>query len=137
MIFDTTEKVMPFFALFMLFTFVCGEMNYVLGVNLEQGNFEALESGEEDENIYAGTGSMSHFIFSYRNSLGDYDLEHFNSLYEHPAVYWACWATWYLVTFLNVMVFLNFLIAVISEQYTEVMANKLEQEYQKRTELLA
>jgi hypothetical protein len=52
-------------------------------------------------------------------------------------VYWACWVTWFIGSFANAIIFLNFLIAFISEIYTEVMATQTEEEYQKRAELLA
>ena len=49
---------------------------------------------------------------------------------------WTVWIMWLILVVINAMIFLNFLIAVISELYAQVQETRIEECYQKRAQLL-
>ena len=48
----------------------------------------------------------------------------------------ACWTFWTLIVISNTVVFLNFLIAVISDVYEQVMETRVEEVYQNQATLV-
>jgi hypothetical protein len=57
-----------------------------------------------------------------RNSIGDYDFE---SMISGPNYIWLQWLVWLFVIFIGNVVFMNFIIAVVSDSY-EKCINKME-----------
>jgi hypothetical protein len=57
-----------------------------------------------------------------RNSIGDYDFE---SMISEPKYIWLQWLVWLFVIFIGNVVFMNFIIAVVSDSY-EKCINKME-----------
>ena len=49
---------------------------------------------------------------------------------------YTIWLFWFILVLLNTIVFLNFLIAVIGDVYTEVMATKTEQIFRGKARLI-
>ena len=47
------------------------------------------------------------------------------------------WIIWLLVIFCNTIIFLNFIIAVISDSYEQIMDIRIEELYKKKAQLLA
>ena len=63
-----------------------------------------------------------------RTSLGDFDVQKFQNL--PVALQIASWVAWVFIVALNMLIFLNFLIAVIGDVYGQVMETRLEEQYQ-------
>ena len=49
---------------------------------------------------------------------------------------YTAWIFWIIAITINTMIFLNFLIAVISDVYADVQVNRVEESYQKKAEIL-
>lgn len=63
---------------------------------------------------------MGYFFMSFRTALGDFELDSFKEQ-THTAILWAMWIYWAAAVFISSIIFLNFIIAVISESYEKVM----------------
>lgn len=112
MIVRVGEELIPFLVLFLLFIIVFAMAMFILGVDFAVNR----ETGEAKEaNSYAGIGPLAHVFFIMRTSLGDFDLDQFKDL---PTVSRAAsWLFWVVIVISNTVIFLNFLIAVISDVY--------------------
>jgi hypothetical protein len=75
------------------------------------------------------------FIFYYlRTALGDFDNEPVAAL--PVANQYALWSLWFITVFTCTIVFMNFLIAVITDVYESIIETKEEEIYLKKAELL-
>lgn len=73
---------------------------------------------DEDRNDTAytsGIGGLAYFFFILRTSLGDFDVDPYSEL--PLASQFIIWTMWMLTVGVNTIIFLNFLIAVISDVY--------------------
>jgi hypothetical protein len=85
---------------------------------------------EGDLETYEGLRSMGYFFMSFRTSLGDFELDKFHDASNQSlAILWAMWVSWAVAVFMSSLVFLNFIIAVISESYEKVMQKALARSY--------
>lgn len=66
--------------------------------------------------------------------MADFDVDHFKELSLSLQI--ALWAFWLLLVFLNTIVFLNFLIAVIGDVFTQVMETRTEEIFRRKAQLL-
>ncbi len=78
------------------------------------------EASSEDK--YHGIGFVRYFAVVLRNSIGDYD---FDSMFSEKDHIWLSWLIWLFVIFIGNVVFMNFIIAVVSDSY-EKCINKME-----------
>ena len=77
---------------------------------------------------YTGTSNIGYFLMAFRTSLGDFDVEEFSSLSESVLV--VAWIIWLLAVVIMNIIFMNFLIAVISESYEKIMQKLVSQTFQ-------
>lgn len=89
---------------------------------------------EEDRDPYSGLGGMAYFFFVLRTSFGDFAVDSFRHMPTYQMYF--TWTVWLVVIFCNTIVFLNFIIAVISDTYEQIMDTRLEEIYQKKAKLL-
>ena len=75
-----------------------------------------------DMETYTGLGLMGYFLMSFRTALGDFELDKlYGASDDSLPILWAMWFFWTAAVFLSSLIFLNFIIAVISESYAKVM----------------
>ena len=108
-------SIMPFLALFIMLIVVFAIILFALGLD-----FTSL--GEE--NPYRSIGPIGYFIFVFRTSTGDFDVDQFKE--KSFSLQCTLWGFWFILVFINTIVFLNFLIAVIGDAYEEVISTKTE-----------
>jgi hypothetical protein len=77
---------------------------------------------------------MAYIMYTIRQSLGDTKVDTFLFL-PKPLMYIA-WVMWFLLFSLNSMIFLNFLIATIEEQYNDTKINRVEESYRSKASIL-
>ena len=77
---------------------------------------------------------MGYFMFILRTSFGDFSVDPFKGLPKLIRVF--MWIVWLIVIFCNCIIFLNFIIAVISDTYEQIMDTRTEEIYQKKAQLL-
>lgn len=127
--------IVPFMVLFILFTVVTAMCMHVLSVHL---NVYESETPEGEETVYTGLGIFGHFIFTLVNSNGEFDLEPISELKQKGnALFIFGWIFWIFLLFMNCIVFLNFVIALITDVYVEVMKTKEEEQFKKKAELIS
>lgn len=90
----------------------------------------SLQLGE----AYGGIGGVGYFIMSFRASTGDFELDNYNQL--GPLVYLA-WLVWVVAVIILQMIFMNFIIAVISGSYEDIMQEKDSVTYRGKADLIA
>ena len=78
------------------------------------------ESGEG----YLGIETAAYFIIALRQSIGDYDT---SSIIDGTDDYKIlAWLLWFLILIVGNVVFMNFIIAVVSESYENCMEQKTQ-----------
>jgi hypothetical protein len=124
------KKSVPFLAFFFTVIFVFAIVLKCLAVVFSDPSIN------DDEDIlkgeYAGLPGwfIPYLIFVLRTSLGDFSVGSFK--YLNLAQLVAVWSMWFILVVINSMIFLNFLIAVISDIYAQVQETRVEESYQKR-----
>jgi len=73
-------------------------------------------------------------LYVLRASLGDYDLSGYN--YLDGGLHITAMLIWLLIVFSTTIVFMNLLIAVISDVYERVMSNRVEEVYQMKVNFI-
>ena len=112
---EVARALFPFLLLFVGFIFVFALIMVTLNVDLSD-----LEGNPYEELQFLG-----YILFIFRTSLGDFEVDPFKNLPTTSRL--IIWAFWLLVIFANTIVFLNFLIAVISDCYEQVMETRTEE----------
>jgi hypothetical protein len=84
-----------------------------------------LRNPSELEQNYKGIGPVSYFALALRNSIGDFDFESMVSGDTLNDFIWLQWFVWIIVIFIGNVVFMNFIIAVVSDSY-ERCINKMD-----------
>ena len=128
MLISVVYALIPFLSLFLLLILVFVFAQKALGLT-----FEVDEDGN-DTAYTSGIGGLAYFFFILRTSLGDFDVDSYSEL--PIASQLTIWAMWMLTVGLNTIVFLNFLIAVISDVFEQIMSTRTEQIFLKKAELL-
>ena len=105
MLFTVGKELVPFMILFISFIIVFSFVMMTL----------QLQLNDDDRNPYEGIGFGGYVLFIFRTSLGDFEISNFQDLPE--ASRYAIWIFWMAVCAANTIIFLNFLIAVISDVY--------------------
>lgn len=112
-----------------------GQMFLVAGANFDDEDYPTLKL-------------LAVHFQTYRNSIGDigtpqYDYwtyyhRHFDKSvmfgYGQCMIY-LIWILWYLNQFFNLIILLNFLIAIVSQSYEKVMTDSMKYEYEHKAEL--
>lgn len=65
---------------------------------------------------------------SFRTALGDFELETF-AAEPHFLIRWTLWISWAVAVFVSSIIFLNFIIAVISQSYEKVMQRAIAKSF--------
>jgi len=78
---------------------------------------------DEVEEGYDGIGDFSFFILALRQSVGDYDS---SSLVSGSQFKILVWILWFLIMIVGNIVFMNFIIAVVSESYENCMERMVQ-----------
>ena len=73
-------------------------------------------------------------MMSYRLSLGDFELEGFTNQRDSLITY--SWALWMIGVFVINVMFMNFIIAVISESYEKVMQRVIALSFKLKAEMI-
>eukprot|EP00353_Schmidingerella_taraikaensis_P012645 CAMPEP_0185586178 /NCGR_PEP_ID=MMETSP0434-20130131/42887_1 /TAXON_ID=626734 ORGANISM="Favella taraikaensis, Strain Fe Narragansett Bay" /NCGR_SAMPLE_ID=MMETSP0434 /ASSEMBLY_ACC=CAM_ASM_000379 /LENGTH=224 /DNA_ID=CAMNT_0028207093 /DNA_START=19 /DNA_END=693 /DNA_ORIENTATION=- len=116
MIVNVSITITPFLTLFVSLIVLNMFIFYSLGLS-----FDSMG----DENPYKDIGSLSYFFFLFRTSMGDFEVDQFKEL--TLPIQLTLWLFWTGLVFVNTIVFLNFLIAVINDAYTQVMETRTEE----------
>ena len=92
--------------------------------------------GDDYENLLP---FLSFFMYAYRTSIGDLEAPNagnWMNLVDSPnyMVYFI-WTIWMLHQWFMNIVFLNFLIAIVSQVYEDDMSATLQNEYRQRIEM--
>ena len=78
---------------------------------------------------------------AFRTSLGDFDLDNYGGTStENPeslSIIILRWVIWVMGVFIMNIVFMNFIIAVISESYEKVMQKLIAQSFRVKVDMIA
>ena len=106
MVLKVSVAILPFLTLFVSLIVIFAFIVHTLGINFKT---------QDEDNPYRNIGALGYFLFIFRTSTGDFDVDNFSEL--SLSLQLTLWAFWTLLVLLNMVVFLNFLIAVIGDVY--------------------
>lgn len=117
MITKVTYELLPFIMLFagalILFGFVFACLD--------------LEFGEDYERMIMKAEILPMFFWVIRTSMGDFDIETFQS--KPLGLLIAMFIAWVMCVIFNMLIFLNFLIAVVGDVYGQIMQTREEEQF--------
>ena len=117
---QVSKELIPFLFLFLSFVVVFSLMVMTLGLNLS----------ELENDPYNGLWDFGYLMYVLRTSLADFEVDTFQQL--RPASTIILWLFWIIIILFNTIIFLNFLIAVISDVYEQVIESRTEEIFQKK-----
>ena len=117
---QVSKELIPFLFLFLSFVVVFSLMVMTLGLNLS----------ELENDPYDGLWDFGYLMYVLRTSLADFEVDTFQQL--RPASTIILWLFWIIIILFNTIIFLNFLIAVISDVYEQVIESRTEEIFQKK-----
>lgn len=85
---------------------------------------------------YEGIGNFSYLVTTFRMSVGDMETDEFNSNEPGEAKSFLIWIIWLIAAIITNIIFLNFIIAVISESYTKVTQKIPAQSIKTKVDLI-
>lgn len=79
--------------------------------------------------MFSGLGDFGYALLALESALGEFDdIESFYTS-SSTSILYLKWFVWLLSVFLCLIVFMNFIIAVISESYEKSMQNAIAREF--------
>ena len=117
MLFRVTKELGPF--MFLFTGFVTTFAFVAVSIDIDKNKLDS--TGDP----YDGLGGFSYFMFILRTSFGDFTVDPFKSLPTGSRL--LMWIFWLIVVIINTIIFLNFIIAVISDSYEQIMDTRTEE----------
>jgi Ion transport protein len=81
---------------------------------------------------YEGTGPFSYIMMAFRTSIGDYTFDN----YKATVMKELTWIVWLTLMIIGNVVFMNFIIAVVNESYTNSMNEQVSQNYRLKVQMI-
>ncbi len=81
---------------------------------------------------YDGWGYFSYIVMAFRTSIGDYTFDN----YKATVMKQETWIVWLALMIIGNVVFMNFIIAVVNDSYSQSMAKKVSQSYRLKVPLI-
>jgi hypothetical protein len=78
---------------------------------------------------------IAYYLMSFRISLGDFEVDTFSEQ-ENRILLYVTWFIWVIAVFVTCLVFMNFIIAVISASYENVMAKAVARSFKEKVEMI-
>ena len=75
----------------------------------------------ESQVNYEGAGYFSYLMMAFRGSIGDYTFDS----YKATSMKEVTWLLWFGLTIIGNVVFMNFIIAVVNDSYSNSMAKQV------------
>jgi hypothetical protein len=98
---------------------------------------------KDDEDYVLMNGYVKQVIFAWKNSVGDVDIPDYSKwsaiMSESPVsakiMIVITWLNWWLNHYIMLIIILNFLIAIISQSYEQVMTTSEVTKYEQRCQM--
>ncbi len=87
----------------------------------------------KDLSDYEGIGPVAYFVIALRESIGDYDTDSYSKSTEYKIIGWIVYL---MVMFLGNVIFMNFIIAVVSQSYENCMQRSVAQSYKVKIHMI-
>jgi hypothetical protein len=81
---------------------------------------------------YDGWGYFSYIVMAFRTSIGDYTFDN----YKATMMKAETWIVWLALMIIGNVVFMNFIIAVVNDSYSQSMAKKVAKSYRLKVDLI-
>ncbi|CDW91093.1 wd-40 repeat protein [Stylonychia lemnae] len=88
----------------------------------------------EEIDEYNGVNGMAYFLMAFRISSGDFQLDNYQN--QGSLLVIVSWIIWISAVFTLNIVFMNFIIAVISESYERVMQKLVAESYKVKANMI-
>jgi hypothetical protein len=87
----------------------------------------------KDLSDYEGIGPVAYFVVALRESIGDYDTASYSQNTEYKIIGWIVYL---MVMFLGNVIFMNFIIAVVSQSYENCMQRSIAQSFKVKLHMI-
>eukprot|EP00347_Sterkiella_histriomuscorum_P012349 403368936 len=84
---------------------------------------------------YSGLGNFGYLMMSFRLSAGDFELDGYAEQKSNLIIF--TWFIWIVAVFVLNLIFMNFIVAVISESYERVMTKLVAQAFKTKVDMIA
>jgi hypothetical protein len=88
-----------------------------------------------NSDTYATIGKFGYYLMAFRTSLGDFELDDYDNG-DSISIILFRWFIWLTGVFIMNVIFMNFIIAVISESYEKVMQKLIAQSYKVKVDMI-
>jgi len=78
---------------------------------------------------------FGYYLMAFRTSLGDFELDNFEDGSSLGIIYLR-WLIWVIGVFVLNLIFMNFVIAVISESYEKIMQKSIAEGYRGKAMMI-
>jgi len=86
------------------------------------------------DDVYSGLGPIKYFVLVLRTSVGDNQMESYTSGQNYEILIWIIWL---LIVLGGNVVFMNFIIAVVNESYSNCMSKLVAESYKIKVDMIA
>ena len=124
------DRSVPFLMFFIYLNFTFAFVMHSIGIRFD----ETLVKDFNGEFAGFEIWIIPHLMYTLKQSMGDMKTDTFMFL-PKPIMYTA-WGTWFVLVIINSMIFLNFLISVITEVYEDESEMQTEEAYQCKAAIL-
>ena len=120
----------PFLCFFIYLNVTFGFVIHSIGIRFDETLIKDFNGD------YAGIDNwyLPYLFYTFRQSLGDFKVDTF--LFLPKRIMYITWFVWFFLIIMNSMIFLNFLISVITEVYESVRELQIEESYRRKAETL-
>jgi hypothetical protein len=87
----------------------------------------------KDLSEYEGIGPIGYFVIALRESIGDYDTASYSKNTDYKIIGWIIYL---MVMFLGNVIFMNFIIAVVSQSYENCMQRSVAQSFKVKLHMI-
>ena len=120
---EIVRKAIPFLLFFIYLNFTFSFVMHSIGIRFDETLIKDFNGEFAGFNYWA----YPYLFYTLKQSMGDMKTDTFMFL-PVPIMYTA-WFIWFLLVIINSMIFLNFLISVITEVYEDEREMQVEEAY--------
>lgn len=88
----------------------------------------------EASDSYPGTWAFSFLVIAFRTSLGDFEIDDYRG--EQKEMKGLIWLIWLMLMIVGNVIFINFIVAVVSESYEKCMQTQKAKQYRLKCEMI-
>lgn len=132
---STVYDIRFFILFFVSWIFVFAHLFKITGADFDDGDYALIPQLKFVLQIFRNTiGDVAAPQYEYWQELHN-SMEEKSSMSQPMLVIYTIWILWFLNLLFNMIILLNFLIAIISQVYDKIISSSLVYEYEHKSEM--